>query len=181
MEIRKRLYSKIEKLIPRKEQLDGSWLHRFLGERLFAPELWKFTRCGVAGGAALGVFIAMTPTMGVHMTAAVLSAFVLRVNIPVAVAACWVVNPVNAALVYYLEYKIGVWLVGVPKPHEVEGYIGLLKKFMQAAKPLFFGSLILGTPPTLLTYAAVYFGWEPICRMIERRKNGDGAIGGEDV
>lgn len=118
----------------------------------------------------MGVFIAMTPTMGIHMASAVLAAFFLRVNIPIAVAACWVVNPVNAPLVYYLEYKVGVWLVGIAEPQQFQGYLGMLKDYLRVVRPLLVGTLVMGVPPAVLTYFCVYFGWDAVERMLAGRK-----------
>jgi uncharacterized protein (DUF2062 family) len=112
----------------------------------------------------------MTPTMGIHMASAVLAAFFLRVNIPIAVAACWVVNPVNAPLVYYLEYKVGVWLVGIAEPQQFQGYLGMLKDYLRVVRPLLVGTLVMGVPPAVLTYFSVYFGWDAVERMLAGRK-----------
>ncbi len=178
----KRIGDRFRRLIPSKEKLEGGRLHRFLGERLFAHDLWHFTRRSVAGGMALGVFIAMTPTIGIHMTAAVLAALVLRVNIPVAVAACWIVNPVNAPFVYYMEYKVGVWLVGAGTPSDMAGMAGygkMFHSFLGVARPLFFGTLVMGVPAAVLAYALTYFGWGPIARVLARGQ--EGPTGGDEA
>ena len=169
MNIRERMLDKMCRLLPRKEKLKGGWLHGVLGERLFAPELWRFSRGAVASGTALGVFIAMTPTMGLHMVAAVIMGFVLRVNIPAAVASCWVVNPVNALFIYCIEYKVGVWCIGAADPQEYVGYMKMFKHFFGMARPLFAGSLILGIPAAIVSYLVVYFGWGAARKYIEGR------------
>ena len=93
---RRRTRRRLLSLLPRKKHLRDTWLHRRHGDALFAPALWKPERKALAGGLAVGVFIALTPTPGVQMILAAMAAIALRVNLPVAVAACWVTNPATA-------------------------------------------------------------------------------------
>lgn len=150
--------------VPRKEHLHGSWLHRLLGERLFAPELWRPARRGVASGLALGIFIGLTPTIGVQILLAGIAAFLLRVHIPAALAGALVTNPLTAPFIYTFEYKIGVWLVGVPEPRELEGYTGMLRNFARHAKPLWAGSVVAGGAAAALAYGLVMLLWRQVRR-----------------
>ncbi len=167
MNVKERLLEKIGKLIHCKEKLKGSWIHKILGERLFSPDLWWFSRKTVAGGAALGVFIAMTPTMPFHMMETVIMGLILRVNIPVALAASWIVNPVMYPFVCLAEYKVGVWLVGIADPGEYTGYTRMFRHFFRVARPLFAGTLILGIPPAAVSYLMVYFGWDFVRKFLK--------------
>lgn len=146
--------------VPRRKHLKGGWLHRVLGERLFAPELWKPSRQTIAGGLALGLFIGFTPTMGAQIVLAGVVAYFLKVNIPMALAGSLVTNPFTAAIVYPLEYQLGVWLVGVPAPAELEGYTGMLHNFARYAKPLWIGSLVTGSVAAALAYGLVTLLWK---------------------
>jgi hypothetical protein len=145
--------------IPRKKHLKGSWLHRRLGERLFAQELWRPTKREVAGGLALGLFIGFTPTMGVQIVLSGLAAYLLRVNIPAALAGALVTNPFTAPVIYPLEYKFGLWLVGAPGPHELEGYSAALRNFVRYAKPLWIGSIVTGGVSAAIAYGLVMLLW----------------------
>jgi len=156
----KRRHYKWLRHIPRRKHLKGGRLHRLLGEKLFAAELWKPSRETVAGGLALGLFIGFTPTMGAQIILAGLAAFFLKVNIPLALAGSLVTNPFTAAIVYPLEYQFGVWLVGVPEPREVEGYTGMLRNFARYAKPLWIGSLVIGSVAAALAYGLVTLLWK---------------------
>lgn len=145
--------------IPRRKHLRGGWLHRLLGDRLFAPELWRFTRPGVARGLALGLFIGFTPTMGAQIVLGGVAAYLARVNIPVALAATLVTNPFTAAVVYTLEFQLGVWLVGMPEAGEMNGYSGLWMNFARYAKPIWAGALVTGGLAAVLGYALVNLLW----------------------
>ena len=138
--------------MPRRRHLHGGWLHRVLGERLFSPELWKLTQRGLAGGLALGLFIGFTPTMGVQIVLAGLAAYFVRVNVPVAIAASLVTNPFTAAVIYPLEFQLGVWLIGAPDLAELEGVSLAMRGFVRYARPLWVGSLVVGAVAALLGY-----------------------------
>ncbi len=153
--------------VPRRKHLHGSWLHRLLGERLFAPELWRPARRGVAGGLALGLFIGFTPTMGVQIVLAGIAAFLLRVNIPAALTGALATNPLTAPFIYTLEYKIGVWLVGVPEARELEGYTGMLRNFARYAKPLWAGSIVAGGSVAAVAYGLVMLLWQQFRRYAQ--------------
>ena len=165
----KRRYYKWLRYLPRRKHLKGGWLHRRLGEKLFAAELWKPTRQTIAGGLALGLFIGCTPTMGAQIILAGLTAYFLKVNIPMALAGSLVTNPFTAALVYPLEYQLGVWLVGVPEPRELEGYTDLLRNFARYAKPLWIGSLVAGGVAASLAYGLVTLLWKETLHLRKLR------------
>ncbi|MCR4321870.1 MAG: DUF2062 domain-containing protein [Candidatus Brocadiaceae bacterium] len=38
----------------------------------------------------------------------ILAALVMRVNIPVAIAASWITNPLTAPVIYPLQYRLGI-------------------------------------------------------------------------
>lgn len=147
------------KHLPRRKNLKGGRLHRLLGDKLFARELWKPSRDTIARGLALGLFIGFTPTMGIQIVLTGLAAYFLKVNIPIALAGSLVTNPFTAGIVYPLQYQLGVWLVGVPDAQELEGYSGMLATFTRYAKPLFVGSVLTGTVAAALGYGLVILLW----------------------
>ena len=68
----------------------------------------------VAWGAAIGFFVAMTPTMGIQTYLAVPIAAVFRISKVAAAATVWVTNPVTAPFLYGLNYMLGAKLLGYP-------------------------------------------------------------------
>ena len=61
----------------------------------------------MAGGVSLGLFIAFTPTIPFQMLLAALGAILLRVNLPAALAACWITNPLTALPIYLTARRWG--------------------------------------------------------------------------
>src|SRR3989304_2625216 len=165
----KRLGLRLLHLIPRQHHLNGTILHRVIGERLFDSHLWKPTNKSVSAGFAIGVFIALTPTIGVQIPLIILSALFLRVNIPVALAASWITNPLTAPVIYPLQYKLGLWLSGAPDANVLEGYTGMVRIFFCYAIPLWVGSLISATFCSSLGYVGTVSLWGPVSNLIIKK------------
>jgi len=82
-------------------------------------ELWIPCRDTVANGVTIGVFFSMLILMPFQMLAAALVAMRARANIPLAMAFCWISNPVTFAPLLWVQYRIGDWMhlgLGVPMP-----------------------------------------------------------------
>jgi uncharacterized protein (DUF2062 family) len=61
----------------------------------------------LALGLAIGVFVAMTPTIGAQMVIAAAIAAAFRANKVLAMAAVWISNPVTTVQIYYVNWRIG--------------------------------------------------------------------------
>ena len=61
----------------------------------------------VALGMAIGVFIAVTPTIPFHTVLAIALAILLNVSKPAAILGVWVSNPVTVIFLYFACYKTG--------------------------------------------------------------------------
>ncbi len=61
----------------------------------------------LALGLAIGVFVAMTPTIGAQMVIAAAIAASFRANKILAMAAVWISNPVTMLQIYYVNWRIG--------------------------------------------------------------------------
>ncbi len=141
-------------------------------ERIVRPILFvQDTPKSKAGGVALGLFIAFTPTVGIQMPIAFATATVFGVNQPLAIAMVWLTNPVTVPPVYYFEYRVGAAMLGEDAIGSKDDFWrewerisaerpGYLDRVLHLAKdigyPLFLGSLpvalvlaVLGYPLTL--------------------------------
>ena len=91
------------------------WLTPFT-KAIFNRRYWKPCRATVANGLSIGLFCAMLP-IPMQMLVAALGCLRGRGNVPVALAACWVTNPVTQIPIWVLQEKFGRLLhetVGVP-------------------------------------------------------------------
>jgi hypothetical protein len=87
--------------------LKDSLAHRLFGERIFHPHIWRFDINSLAGGLTAGLFIAFTPTIPFQMLLSTIVVIALRVNLPIALAACWLTNPVTAVPIFMAAHKFG--------------------------------------------------------------------------
>lgn len=107
-----------------------------------------------AGGSAIGIFVGMTPTMGLQMPIAVFIAFLLKQNKLAAALCVWITNPLSAPFIYALEYEVGRLLMGFERasfPTEMTfaafGEIG-----WQVIVPLWLGGMLFAIVCTPLAY-----------------------------
>jgi uncharacterized protein len=146
----------------------GTWLHRHLGDRLFAREMWQPERGRFACGCAIGVFFAMMP-VPFQMVAAAALAFLVRVNIPAAIACTWLSNPLTTPVILFSQYRLGAGLIGgeaSDRPHE-----DMLALLAQAPWPLLTGALISGAILSLGAYPLALAGWDWFsARFVQSRK-----------
>lgn len=79
----------------------------------------------LALGFAIGVFIAMTPTIGAQMVIAAAIAAAFRANKILSMAAVWISNPVTMLQIYYTNWRVGQYFVETSRVsgESVEGQI----------------------------------------------------------
>ena len=61
----------------------------------------------IAFGVAIGLFVAVTPTIGLQMVIGAMLATALRANKVLPVALAWITNPVTAVPVFYFNWLVG--------------------------------------------------------------------------
>ncbi|WP_166831266.1 DUF2062 domain-containing protein [Thalassoroseus pseudoceratinae] len=118
-------------------------------------------------GMAIGVFIAMTPTVGLQivivLTLALLTGRLFYFNKPAALLMVYVSNPLTILPIYWTDYKIGTlffkgnltreMLANVLKYEGFEQWWqALVTLFVEIGRPMLAGSLILGSGCGLATY-----------------------------
>ncbi|MGB1808756.1 MAG: DUF2062 domain-containing protein [Planctomycetota bacterium] len=92
-----------EKVAPEKTAGIGFW-HKLL-QLDDTPE-------SIALGAAVGMFIAWTPTVGIQMVIVILLALVIPMNRLAALIVIYISNPLTMIPMYYLEYLLGLQILG---------------------------------------------------------------------
>jgi uncharacterized protein len=135
----------------------GTWLHRKLGDRLFAMEMWQPERIRFASGCGIEVFFAMMP-LPFQMLAAALIAYLVRVNIPAAIACTWISNFLTTPLILFAQYRLGSTLIRAPASEaRTDDVLTLLS---QAPLPLLVGAFIFGAILSLSVYPLALAGWD---------------------
>jgi uncharacterized protein (DUF2062 family) len=110
----------------------------------------------------MGLFIALTPTIPFHMTLACLGALRLRVNLPMALLACWVTNPLTAVPYYMAAWRLGRSVLGaIPFAHRYIAVYdeGMGSKVVMGSFCLWTGCLILATLSAVFSYPLIRWLW----------------------
>lgn len=152
-----------------KRSMRGTRFHAIFGRHAFHPKLWRSDKRSIAGGLALGLFTAFTPTIPFQMLLAAGGAILFRVNLPIALAACWVTNPLTAVPIYVAARELGKTIL---THHEhVNTFVNLfvpdgkLGSVIREGIYLTGGSMIFAT----LAAAAGYLGVQALWKIAERR------------
>jgi uncharacterized protein len=108
----------------------------------------------VAMGMAIGVFVAVTPTIPFHTLIAVALAFILRGSKPAAIIGVWFSNPVTIPFFYFGSYKIGTLLLRIELtdtiPHQ--SFSDLLDLGAEVTLAMMLGGCVLGILPAVSAY-----------------------------
>ncbi len=152
----------LKKNLIKPERLKGEPVHRLLGDRIFENDIWHVNRRSISAGLALGLFIAFTPTIPFQMLLAALFSIWLRVNLPIAVVACWVTNPFTAVWIYFMEYRLGQAVAGrLPALFAVSDLenIGAIRRLFSQATYVWTGGMIVGAVAALVGYITIRILW----------------------
>lgn len=148
-------------------------LQRF-GQRLTEPKLWHLNRRSIAFGLAAGLFVGFMPILGQMFVAAALAIW-LRVNLPVAVMAVWVTNPITIGPIYFCSYQVGAYILDLPvRDHAFTmSWHWFASEFVTIWQPLLLGSFILGTLAAVLAVLVVRLCWRIVVvrSWLRRRQN----------
>ena len=99
------------KYLPSHQSIRENRYLRFFGAALQHHNLWHLHRRSVAGGVAIGMFCGLVPGP-LQMLSAALCAIVFRVNLPVATIVTLYTNPFTILPLYYVAYKLGLFVTG---------------------------------------------------------------------
>ncbi|MEF8726670.1 MAG: DUF2062 domain-containing protein [Accumulibacter sp.] len=166
------LLDRLTHLVPTREQLASKRCLRWLGPLLLDPQLWRWSRRGVARGVSIGVFFGLLIPVA-QIPLAVITAIALRACVPAAVTSTFVTNPVTFAPVYYAAYRLGMWITADPaaaveQPNVVasEEETGLWQSLGDIGWPLLVGLTISATVAALCCHLTIHLAW----RWFEHRR-----------
>jgi uncharacterized protein (DUF2062 family) len=133
----------------------------------------------LALGAAIGVFVMFTPTIGFQMMISVFLAWLLRANKAIGVPIVWISNPATIIPIFYPCYLVGrtmlrwervseTWWkqIAHPPPGWWPAVVFYWSRFLEIALPLWLGGIVVGI---LLAYPTYYIVRKIICSYRMRR------------
>ena len=112
----------------------------------------------IALGFALGIFIGMTPTMGIQMLIAVFFAAILKWSKISAAFGVLITNPFTSPFIYGLTYIVGAKLLGMKAAMTLPDELtwSIVKEMLKNAPAIFgaltVGGILIGLPLAVLCY-----------------------------
>ncbi len=155
----------------KRHQVSEQWFMAPFSHLLHDHRIWGIRRKTVVPAFAIGLFIAFMPFPG-HMLAAALLALALRKNIPVAVLATWVSNPVTMFAMYPAAYQLGRAILDAPV-REVTFELSwdwVTHTFVTIWQPMLLGCIIMGTAAAIVGYVALDLLWRSSIANYKTRK-----------
>jgi uncharacterized protein (DUF2062 family) len=111
---------------------------------------------------AIGVFIAFSPTYGLHTLSVLLCAWAFRLNVVAMLAGSFINNPWTVVPILASTMWVGLQLVPIGDPPTLDWTHFNIPILWQQFKPYFFpfvvGATVLGIVCSLITYPLVLFG-----------------------
>jgi len=150
----------LKKYLPTRDHLRGHKSLSFLGEVVFANNLWHFNRHSVSYAVLIGCFCCFLP-IPFQMIPGVMLCVWIGANIPIAVALIWISNPITIPPMFYATYRLGTFLLGHEnKVTQVSlSWAWLSEQLAVVWQPLLLGSLVTGTTLGLLGFICVRLYW----------------------
>lgn len=114
----------------------------------------------IAMGVAIGVFIGVTPTIPFHTALIILFGLLFKHNLTAAYLGSWLVsNPLTILILYFSQYELGRYLLGMTHAHLVltdYSLESILSMGWQIFLPLMTGGVAMAPffaiPAYFLTY-----------------------------
>jgi uncharacterized protein (DUF2062 family) len=102
----------------------------------------------LALGMAFGIFSGMMPIIPFHMVLAITLALFFKTSKITAALGTWVSNPLSWYFLYYFNYKIGAWILGLSPTNEI--FSSIMASIRHGEESMVIASKILGAGGTLI-------------------------------
>lgn len=126
----------------------------------------------ISKGVLIGLFIAFIP-MPMQMLAVVAVIPFARFNVPIALAMCWLSNPITMPPMYYIEYLTGSFILGMETTPVEMTLEWFSRNIGNIFIPLYVGTAFYSFTMAPLAYYLINHLWRSSVRKDQDlRKNG---------
>jgi uncharacterized protein len=154
--------------------LKNRWFMRPFKAVVDHPVYWSLNRRSVTRALALGLFVAFIP-LPIHIPVAAALAFLFRLNVPVAIAAVFITNPITMVPMFASAYWLGCQFLGVPVTqfHFEMTWQWVQTELFPIWKPFLAGCFLAGLFTAALGYTILGTLWQVILvlRYHERKRD----------
>ncbi|MBT8140746.1 MAG: DUF2062 domain-containing protein [Gammaproteobacteria bacterium] len=153
-----------------KEIRDASYvspLRGFIDNR----QLWTTKRRNVVLGLGIGIFCGFQP-IPAHTMLAVLLAIWWKANLPMSIVATLFNNPITMFPMYFLGYKVGCVILGVPDlevPPDASKMDWIKNLIANSWQPIYLGCFVTGLVLALIGSLGLNQFWK--WAVLKRRRN----------
>ena len=163
----------IQRFLPTPAKLRDIKSLAVFGDWIYEPNLWHINRTSTSVAFAVGLFVAFIPLPSQMVFACLISIW-LRCNLPLAVALCWITNPVTIGPMFWFAYKVGALVLGeTPQSEQFAiSWEWLGHGLVTIWQPLLLGCLICGFFFASLGYFVIntLWRWQVVQRWEARRE-----------
>jgi uncharacterized protein len=115
----------------------------------------------MASSFAVGVFIGMSPLLGLHTVLGLFAAWLLRLNRIITLLGVFVTNPWTIVPIYSFGTWVGAKIIGLHKVIPAIDWteitlLGFLKEFRPLLLPFIIGSTAIGIVSAIVSYFILY-------------------------
>lgn len=119
---------------------------------------------------AIGVFIGMSPFLGIHTVLGIICAYLFRLNKFVTIVGVYITNPWTIIPIYTFSTWFGAKLLGINKVIPFVDWKNitlsrLLSELGPLLKPFFIGTLLMGFISSIISFVVLY-------HLIRKRNEG---------
>jgi uncharacterized protein (DUF2062 family) len=170
----------LKRFLPQRHTVDERWFLRPFRALLHDPALWALHRRNVLRATTVGIVSAFVPIPGQTALAGLLAVY-FRVNIPIALLASMVSNPVTMGPLYYGAYRLGLVVLGERASAQVPA-LPLESSWSQlgdVVAPLLIGCALFAAVFAAVAWLVINRLWvSAIRRQLRRRAAERSASGG---
>jgi len=141
-------------------------LKPFLEKYNIPSDYLSVTRRMTAKAVFIGLFIAFIP-MPMQMLAVVLLIPIIRFNVPIALAICWLSNPFTMPIIYYVEYLTGSFILNIDVSSVDMSLDWFSRNFENIFVPLYLGAAIYSIAFSSISFYLINHSWK---RSVHKNK-----------